>query len=195
MTDTIQRVEEPVPPDESLPRKRGNPILWLLLLLAVLAAIWYFYNRTASNASTVATPAPAVIGGDARQEAAQAERDRADAVAARKAATTQRASQARASSAKPRVADRGPEPVARVQPEYPTMAYRNREEGSVLVRADVDALGTPVNVSLARRSGSRELDDAALAAVRQWHFRPAIEGGKAVASTVEVPIDFKLGKQ
>jgi len=31
--------------------------------------------------------------------------------------------------------------------------------------------------------------------VRQWHFRPAIENGKAIASAVEVPVDFKLGEQ
>ena len=82
-----------------------------------------------------------------------------------------------------------------MQPTYPPMAYRNREEGSVLVRADIDANGIPGDVILVRRSGSRELDNAALAAVRQWHFRPAIENGRAVASAVEVPVDFRLGEQ
>ena len=85
--------------------------------------------------------------------------------------------------------------MARIQPQYPPTAYRNREEGSVLVRAEVDADGVPGEVTLMRRSGSRDLDNAALAAVRQWHFRPAIENGKAIASAVEVPVDFKLGEQ
>jgi len=193
MTDAINRIDAPVPPDESLPQKSSNAMLWLLLLLALLAAVWFFYNRSASNvASETAAPAPVVA--DAQQAAAQAEREQADAAAARKTARAERTARERV-AAKPRIADRGPEPVARVQPKYPPLAYRNREEGSVLVRAQVGADGTPADVTVVRRSGSRDLDNAALAAVRGWHFRPAIENGKAVASTVEVPIDFKLGEQ
>jgi protein TonB len=194
MTDAIHRVDAPVPLEESLPRKSSNAMLWLLLLLAVLAAIWFFYNRSASNATVDVTPTtPIIITGDS-QQAAQAEREQADAAAARKTARAERTARERA-AAKPRIADRGPEPVARVQPQYPTLAYRNREEGSVLVRAQVGADGSPTDVTVVRRSGSRDLDNAALDAVRGWHFRPAIENGKAVASTVEVPIDFKLGEQ
>ena len=63
------------------------------------------------------------------------------------------------------------------------------------VRAEVGATGTPSSVTLVRRSGSRDLDRAALDAVREWHFRPAIENGKAVASTVEVPVDFRLAER
>lgn len=194
MTDTTIRAEAPVPPEESLPRKGSNPLLWLLLLLALLAAIWFFHDRSASSVAVAPTTTPTIITGDAQQAAAQAERDQADANAARKTARAERKSSERA-AAKPRIADRGPEPVARIQPQYPPTAYRNREEGSVLVRAEVDADGVPGEVALVRRSGSRDLDNAALAAVRQWHFRPAIENGKAIASAVEVPVDFKLGEQ
>jgi protein TonB len=192
---SIDRTDAPVPPEESVPRKSVNPLLWLLLLLALLAAIWFFHDRQASNATVDATPAtPHIITGDSQEAAARAERAQADAAAARRTARAERASRERA-AAKPRIADRGPEPVARVQPGYPPTAYRNREEGSVLVRAQVGADGSPTDVTVVRRSGSRDLDNAALDAVRGWHFRPAIENGKAVASTVEVPIDFKLGEQ
>ncbi|GAA5008469.1 energy transducer TonB [Pseudoluteimonas lycopersici] len=194
MTDTTIRSETPVPPEESLPRKSSNPLLWLLLLLALLAAIWFFYNRSASSVAIAPTTTPNIITGDSQQTAAQAERAQADANAARKAARAERAARTPVAS-KPRIADRGAEAVARVQPKYPPTAWRNREEGSVLVRADIDADGVPGDVSVVRRSGSRDLDSAALAAVRQWHFRPAIENGKAVASAVEVPVDFKLDQQ
>ena len=194
VSTSADRTDAPIPPEESLPRKAGSPLLWLLLLLALLAAIWFFYNRQASNATAEATPTPTIITGDSQEAAARAERAQADAAAARKTARAEGASRERA-AAKPRIADRGPEPVARLQPKYPPTAYRNREEGSVLVRVDVDANGVPGEVTLVRRSGSRDLDNAALAAVRQWHFRPAIENGKAVASAVEVPVDFKLGEQ
>lgn len=193
MTDSIHRADAPLPPDESMPRKSVNPLVWLLVLLALLAAIWFFYNRSASNATVDLPPAAPAIEGDAQQAAAQAEREQADTAAARKVDRAR--ATARTQAAKPRIADRGAEPVARVQPKYPPKAYRNGEEGSVLVRADVDANGMPVNVAVVNRSGSRDLDNAALAAVRQWHFSPAMQNGKAVASTVEVPVDFKLGEQ
>ena len=189
--------DTPVPPDESLPQKSSNALLWLLLLLAVLAAIWFFYSRNSTNESVAPATTPVIItGDDAQQAAARAEREQADAAAAHKTARAERASAMRErTAAKPRIPDRGPGPIARLQPKYPPLAYRNREEGSVLVRADVGANGAPTDVTVVRRSGSRDLDNAALAAVRGWHFRPAIENGKAIASTVEVPIDFKLGEQ
>jgi TonB family protein len=134
------------------------------------------------------------IGGDAQQQAAQAERERADANASRKAVRGETAKSS-TQAAKPRLANRGPEPVAGIRPEYPPAAYRAGEEGSVLVRADVDASGVPGNVSLVRRSGSRDLDRAAVDAVRASHFRPAIRDGQAVASSIEVPVDFRLAER
>jgi outer membrane biosynthesis protein TonB len=32
-------------------------------------------------------------------------------------------------------------------------------------------------------------------AVRKWQFKPALKDGKAIASTVDVPVEFKLGQQ
>lgn len=194
MIDTTQRVDAPVPPEEPLPRKSGNPVLWLLALVVLFAAIWFFYNRSASNATTDASTTPAVIGGDAQQEAAQAERNRADANANASRATARAEKPARR-TAKPQLADRAPEPIAMIQPKYPAGAYRAGEEGKLLVRAEVDASGAPGEVTLVKRSGSRELDRAALDAVRQSQFRPAIHDGKAVASAVEVPVEFKLADQ
>ena len=53
----------------------------------------------------------------------------------------------------------------------------------------------PGKVELAQRSRSRDLDRAALAAVRGWTFEPALRDGKPVASTVQVPVDFRLATQ
>ena len=199
MTDPINRVDAPIPPvlpEESLPRKSSSPFIWLLLLIALLAVIWFFYNRSATNPTSELTPVPA-IGGDAQQQAAQAERDQAEAEGARKSARVERKTRGPATVPTPtaRTADRAPEPVERIKPKYPPAAYRNREEGSVLVRAEVDANGKLGAVTVARRSGSRDLDNAAMDAVRQWHFRPAISQGKPIASAVEVPVDFKLDEQ
>jgi len=192
MTDPIERVDAPAVPDESVPRKSANPLLWILVLLALVAAIWFFYNRTASNEAVEPAATTSTIGGDDQQAAANAEREQAEAAAARKA---ERRATARAEVAKPRMADRAAAPVAMIKPTYPAAALRAREEGTVTVRADIDASGAPANVTIVRHSGSRDLDRAAVEAIRTSHFNPAIEGGKAVASTVEVPVDFKLSEQ
>jgi protein TonB len=179
------------PPPEG--RRRGvHPLIWVLLLLALAALGWWFYNRSVQSGVDTTAPAATVTGPAITSEqeaAAQAERERAAANERRRA--ERRARQATA----PRPADREVEPIARVQPEYPVAASRVQEEGTVLVRVEVDANGRAGDVSVARRSGSRDLDRAALDAVRQWRFRPAMRNGKAVASVAEVPVEFTLDRQ
>ncbi|TXI29325.1 MAG: energy transducer TonB, partial [Ottowia sp.] len=53
------------------------------------------------------------------------------------------------------------------------------------------AQGNPVDVRVVERSGERDLDRAAVNAVRQWRFEPAMRNGKAIATSVKVPVDFK----
>ena len=60
-----------------------------------------------------------------------------------------------------------------------------------MVRVEVDAAGVPIEVSLDKRSGSRDLDRAAMDAVKRWRFQPAQRDGQAVASSLVIPIDFK----
>ena len=78
-------------------------------------------------------------------------------------------------------------------PEYPRTALRNGESGTVLVRVAVDAGGMPTDVTLEKNSGSRDLDRAALEAVRKWRFQPAQRDGQAVAGSLVIPIEFKAG--
>ena len=85
-----------------------------------------------------------------------------------------------------------PVPISKPAPDYPVDAQRNNETGTVVVRIEVGADGTPTDVTLARRSGSRSLDRAAIKAARRWRFRPAQRDGQAVAGAVEVPMAFSL---
>jgi protein TonB len=180
---------QPLPPEE--PRRGVSPLIWILLLLALAALGWWYYNRSMhpgldTNATTP-TVEPAITSEE--EVAAQAERERA-------AANERRRSERPREDARPKApADRDVTPIARVEPEYPAAAARTQEEGTVLVRVDVDANGVPTNVDVARRSGSRDLDRAAVDAVRQWRFNPAIKDGKKVAAVVEVPVEFKLQQQ
>jgi len=76
-------------------------------------------------------------------------------------------------------------------PRYPPSALRRGDRGTVVVRVEVDAGGKPAGVALVRRSGSRDLDRAAMEAVREWRFQPAQRDGHPVAGSLEIPFDFK----
>lgn len=76
-------------------------------------------------------------------------------------------------------------------PDYPASALRSRDEGTVLVRVTIDQHGMPLDISIERSSRSRALDRAALDALRQWRFKPAMAQGAAVESSLVIPISFK----
>lgn len=77
-------------------------------------------------------------------------------------------------------------------PNYPDSARRRGIQGKVLLNVLVTTEGTAADVSIARSSGNGALDEAALNAVRRWHFVPARRGSQLVSDNVLVPIDFKL---
>ena len=182
MSDPMNRPSD-APPPESVPRKSASPLLWVLVLVALLALGWYFYNKRPIE--TVVPPTPAAV--DASPAPSNESPASTTTKPARKAESTR--------PARAPAINRDPEPVARIQPEYPPQAFRNHEEGTVLVRVNVDANGMATNSAVVHRSGSRELDSAAMDAVRKWQFKPALKDGKAIASTVDVPVEFKLGQQ
>ena len=78
------------------------------------------------------------------------------------------------------------------KPLYPAMAKRRQWEGKVILKVKVLASGAASEVSIQTSSGHEILDEAALDAVRQWHFVPAKRGGQPVDSLVNVPINFNL---
>jgi len=86
-----------------------------------------------------------------------------------------------------------PQPIADQSPppSYPPAALRRGDSGSVVVRVDVDATGMPFNATIVQRSGSRDLDRAAVDAVRRWRFTPAQSNGQAVGGSFEGPFVLK----
>ena len=78
-------------------------------------------------------------------------------------------------------------------PRYPPRSIRAGDEGQVLLRVLVDANGTPIDVTIERSSGHRELDRAAREQVlTKWKFNPSQRGGVPVPAYALVPIDFIL---
>ena len=179
----------PAPPPGEPERRTAAPLLWIVLLLALLAFGWFIYSQRAGVAP-VPEPAPSPVAiGDGQDAAAERERAADDARRAGREARD-RARPAPATAAP----DREATPLTRIEPDYPVEAYRRREEGTVLVGATVGADGRPADVAVVRRSGSRELDQAAVDAVRQWHFEPAVRGGREVAAEVQVPVTFRIDR-
>lgn len=180
--------DRPPPPPEP-ERKSSSPLVWILVLIALIAFAWYFYNRNTGSEATgdltppaatsdAMTPAPSSPA-EGDDSAARAEASRAPAKPARRTVP----------------ADREATVLDRPVPSYPPDAYRAREEGTVVVKAKVDALGNASDVEIVSRSGSRILDRAAMNEVRKWKFRPAIKDGETVASSVQVPVDYRLDDQ
>jgi len=78
-------------------------------------------------------------------------------------------------------------------PPYPRTALTARAEGTVLLRIWVDTDGQPLDVTIERGSGHRDLDETARRHVlRHWRFKPAMRNGTAVQAYGLVPIDFRL---
>ncbi len=81
-----------------------------------------------------------------------------------------------------------PEPVKRVQPVMPSDAASRGLEGFVLVQALVGREGRVLRTQVTKSVPG--LDDAAVAAVRQWEFEPARSNNRPVAVWVAVPVRF-----
>ncbi|MCX7218379.1 MAG: TonB family protein [Burkholderiales bacterium] len=77
-------------------------------------------------------------------------------------------------------------------PAYPLISRRQGEFGKVLLLVQVTPHGTAAQVEIKQSCGFPRLDEAALEAVRKWHFVPARHGDVAVAASVVVPLSFKL---
>ena len=86
------------------------------------------------------------------------------------------------------------EPIAcsKAPPMYPPNEARLGIQGTTAVIASIGTSGEVLNVEVEESSGSRNLDRAAVQAVRKWRFSPEIKGGKRVASRFRIPVTFGL---
>lgn len=80
-------------------------------------------------------------------------------------------------------------------PRYPASAFREKAEGTVVIRTEILANGQSARVELEISSGFDSLDDAALSTIKKWRFKPAMVDGKAISQWVTIPITFRLTKR
>jgi TonB family protein len=83
-----------------------------------------------------------------------------------------------------------PEALEKVAPAYPEWARQKGIEGTVIVMALIGRDGRVKDTQIKR--SIPELDDYAIAAVKQWRFAPARTKGKPLAVWVAIPVKFSL---
>lgn len=77
-------------------------------------------------------------------------------------------------------------------PVYPVDVLKQGVTGTVVLIVDVAADGSVSATKIDRSAGDARLDAAALDAVKQWKFEPAMKDGKRVPGQVRVPVQFAL---
>ena len=80
-------------------------------------------------------------------------------------------------------------------PRYPEEAKKNGESGWVVLRVLVGVEGEPLRYAIdPRTTGTELLIQAAIDAVEQWRFKPAIKDGRPVVAWMVVPIGFFINQ-
>lgn len=75
---------------------------------------------------------------------------------------------------------------------YPIRAQRYGIEGTVVVVAYINENGFATDVKVAKGVPSFGLNETAVQAIRQTHFKPAMRNHKPVGSWVSIPVKFRL---
>ena len=85
-----------------------------------------------------------------------------------------------------------PAALNRIVPVYPRSARRRGREGAVTVEVWVSDSGEVSGVEVIAGSGHKDLDSAAISAVRTARFAPATEDGVRVNGRLRLTFEFKL---
>jgi TonB family protein len=86
-----------------------------------------------------------------------------------------------------------PELVSKIEPRYPDDARAARVEGQVILDITIDESGVVRDVSVLRGiEGWLSLEQEAVRAVKQWRYRPALDHGRPVATSLMIFIQFSM---
>ncbi len=80
----------------------------------------------------------------------------------------------------------------RTPPRYPPASRRIGEEGTVVLRVELDEAGTVAQARVQTSSGHPRLDEAALSAVQAWRCTAAQRDGRPVRAVALQPFKFVL---
>ena len=88
-----------------------------------------------------------------------------------------------------------PEMIHEVKPEYPRLARRVGQEGTVWVQVLLDIDGTVMDAVIAKPTGMPLLEEAALKAAYKNRFSPAIQNDHPVRIWVTYSVHFSLTRE
>ena len=78
-------------------------------------------------------------------------------------------------------------------PEYPFVSRRLREQGTLRLKLTIDEKGSVTEAVVVNSSGFQRLDEAAVKWVKaNWRYMPAMQDTKAVSSTADAIVEFRL---
>ena len=86
-----------------------------------------------------------------------------------------------------------PEVKKKVEPWYPELLKLAGIEGTVWVQAFIDEQGKVERAEILK-STHEAFSEAAIKAVKQWEFSPAMKDGKPIKAEVTIPFRFKLAE-
>ena len=81
--------------------------------------------------------------------------------------------------------------LKKVEPLYPDVARRARIEGKVTLQAVIQTNGD-VGECVVLASSNPMFNEPAIAAVKQWRYKPALQNGRPVAIYFTIVVQFKL---
>jgi protein TonB len=82
--------------------------------------------------------------------------------------------------------------VQKTVPVYPPIAWATRTQGTVVLNATISREGMIENLRVA--SGSPMLQQAALAAVNTWRYRPYMLNGQPIEVDTTINVVFKINE-
>lgn len=80
--------------------------------------------------------------------------------------------------------------IKNVPPVYPQIAITSHTQGVVILDATIGTDGKVKDTKILR--SIKQLDDAAVAAVRAWEYKPTLVNGKPVQVIMTIPVNFTL---
>lgn len=83
-------------------------------------------------------------------------------------------------------------PSSELKPPYPQSKLLAEEEASLRLSLSIDERGRVVAVEPVGRADAVFLAAARRYLIAHWRYRPASEGGRAVASTIQITLRFQL---
>jgi TonB family protein len=81
--------------------------------------------------------------------------------------------------------------LSKKDPEYTEVARAAKYQGTVLLGVEIGPDGMAHNIQVVRSLGLG-LDEKAVEAVSQWHFKPATKDGQPVTVAATIEVNFRL---